>query len=505
MLFKLFIHRNMKNIFTLLIVLAISMASCQKFDALEKDPNHPGTVPPSLIFTNVLYGTYYAPWSDVQKWNQFWCSNYAYYGDQTYDWTNARFNFTQLQNVKQMSLEAKRVGLPDVNPYSALGKFFNAYFFVDMSMRMGDVPLTDALKGLENTQPKYDSQKAVFKQALTWLEEANNDLQQLINKGDNSLTGDFMLGNNLSKWQKVVNAYKLRLLITLSKKESDNELNIKSQFSAVISNPTKYPLMSSLDDNLKFTFNASTDKYPINPDEYGKTATRNNMSATYLNTLVALRDPRTFIVADPAAAKIKSGLLPTDFAAYVGASSGESLDDMSVKMLDGLYSPISKNHYYGSYFGEPCIQIGYAEMCFNIAEAINRGWVTGNAETYYVKGIQASWTFHGANVDTQWPAYYAQNSVKYSSDNLAALTQILTQKYLAFFQNSGWEAYNNARRTGVPAFLTGVGTGNSQRIAKRWQYPSSERTTNSVNYHAALTSQFGADTDDINSEMWIYK
>lgn len=495
----------MKNIFTLLIVLAISMASCQKFDALEKDPNHPGTVPPSLIFTNVLYGTYYAPWSDVQKWNQFWCSNYAYYGDQTYDWTNTRFNYTQLQNVKQMSLEAKRVGLPDINPYSALGKFFNAYFFIDMSMRLGDVPLTDALKGLDNTQPKYDTQKAVFKQALIWLEEANNDLQLLINKGDNSLTGDFMLKNNLSKWQKVVNAYKLRLLITLSKKESDSELNIKSQFSAVISNPTKYPLMTSLDDNLKFTFNASTDKYPINPDEYGKTATRNNMSATYLNTLVALRDPRTFIVADPAAAKIKSGLLPTDFAAYVGASSGESLDDMSVKMLDGQYSPISKNHYYGSYFGEPCIQIGYAEMCFNIAEAINRGWVNGNAESYYVKGIQASWTFHGANVDTQWTAYYAQNSVKYNSDNQVALAQILTQKYLAFFQNSGWEAYNNARRAGVPTFLTGVGTGNSQRIAKRWQYPSSERTTNSVNYHAALTSQFGTDTDDINSEMWIFK
>ena len=183
----------MKNIFTLLIVLTISMVSCQKFDALEKDPNHPGTVPPSLIFTNVLYGTYYAPWSDVQKWNQFWCSNYAYYGDQTYDWTNTRFNFTQLQNVKQMSLEAKRVGLPDINPYAALGKFFNAYFFIDMSMRLGDVPLTDALKGLENTQPKYDTQKAVFKQALIWLEEANNDLQLLINKGDNSLTGDFML------------------------------------------------------------------------------------------------------------------------------------------------------------------------------------------------------------------------------------------------------------------------------------------------------------------------
>ena len=495
----------MKNIYLLLIVLLISVTSCQKFSALEKDPNRPGQVPPSLIFTNVLYSSYYSPWSDVSRWNQFWCSNYAYYNDQTYDWTNTTFNYAQLQNVKQMTSEATRVGLPVNNPYAALGKFFNAYFYVDMSLKLGDVPLTDALKGLENTQPKYDTQKEIFKQSLAWLEEANSDLQLLINSGDNSLVGDFMLGNDLVKWQKVVNSYKLRLLITLSKKSSDSDLNIASTFSAVVSNPSKYPVMTSLDDNLKFTFNASTDKYPLNPDEYGKTATRNNMSATYLNTLVALKDPRTFIVADPAEAKIKSGLHATDFEAYVGASSGESLDDMSVKMLNGEYSPISKNHYYGSYLGEPCIQIGYSELCFNIAEAINRGWVSGNAEAYYTKGIQASWTFHGANVDANWNAYYAQSAVKYNSDNAVALTQILTQKYLAFFNNSGWEAYHNARRTGVPTFLTGVGTGNSGRIAKRFQYPSSERTTNAANYNAALTSQFGATTDDINSELWIFK
>ncbi len=495
----------MKNIYLLLIILLISVTSCQKFSDLEKDPNRPGQVPPSLVFTSILHSSYYSPWSDVSRWNQFWCSNYAYYNDQTYDWTNTDFNFAQLQNIKQMIAEAKRVNLPDNNPYSALGKFFTAYFFVDMSMKLGDVPMTDALKGLENTQPKYDTQKAVFKQALAWLEEANSDLQLLITNGDNTLAGDFMLDNNLVKWQKVVNSYKLRLLITLSKKTSDNDLNIASSFSAIVSNPSKYPVISSLDDNLKFTFNSSTEKYPLNPDEYGKTATRNNMSATYLNTLAALKDPRTFIVADPAAAKINDGFHATDFEAYVGANSGESLDDMSVKMLNGEYSAISKNHYYGSYTGEPCIQIGYAEVCFNIAEGINRGWASGNAEAYYTKGIQASWAFHGASVDANWDAYYAQPTVKYSSDNATALTQILTQKYLAFFNNSGWEAYRNARRTGVPTFLTGVGTGNSGRIAKRFQYPSSERTTNAANYNATLTSQFGAATDDINSEIWIFK
>ncbi len=495
----------MKKILYILILLVFTFAGCNKFEEYEKNPNLPGEVPPSLIFTNVINSMVYNPWSDVQRWNQFWCSNYAYYDDQEYDWTTTYFNYANLNNVKQMVAEATRVGLPENNAYSALAKFFNAYYFVDMSMRLGDIPLTEALKGLDNTVPKYDTQKAVFQQALLWLEESNSDLQKLIDMGDHTLTGDFMLGNDLAKWQKVVNAYKMRLLITLSKKESDADLNIKQKFNEMLTNPSKYPVISSLDENLQYVFNTTTNKYPLNPDEYGFTATRNNMSATYLNTLADLHDPRTFIVADPAPAKIAGGLTAQDYAAYVGASSGESLDDMSTKMLNGEYSPISKEKYYSTYTGEPAIQIGYIEQCFNIAEAINRGWVSGNAEEYYMNGIKASWTFHGADVTANWADYYAQTSVKYKGNNADGLTQIITQKYLGFFQNSGWEAYYNYRRTGIPTFLVGPGTANSGRIAKRWQYPSSERTTNASNYNSALQSQYGTENDDINSEMWVIK
>jgi hypothetical protein len=345
----------------------------------------------------------------------------------------------------------------------------------------------------------------VFQQALAWLDESNEDLQVLINNLDKSLSGDFMLDNDLVKWQKVVNAYKLRILITLSKKESDIDLNIKQAFSTMISNPAGYPLMTSLSDNLEYEFNSSTEKYPLNPDNYGFTATRNNMSATYLNTLAALHDPRTFIVADPAPALLAQGYAIDDFEAYIGASSGESLDDMTTKMLNGEYSAISKNKYYGSYLGEPTIQIGYIEQCFNIAEAINRGWITGNAEDYYIKGIQASWTFHGASVASDWNNYYSQEDVKYKGNNAEGLEQIILQKYLGFFQNSGWEAFYNYRRTGIPEFLTGPGTANSGRIPKRWQYPLSERTSNKANYESALQSQFGSVNDDINDEMWLVR
>ncbi|MEN9385367.1 MAG: hypothetical protein RLZZ185_108, partial [Bacteroidota bacterium] len=82
--------------------------------------------------------------------------------------------------------------------------------------------------------------------------------------------------------------------------------------------------------------------------------------------------------------------------------------------------------------------------------------------------------------------------------------QIVSQKYLAFFMNSGMEAYFNWRRTGFPKFYTGVGNGNSSRIALRWIYPTSERTTNLKNYTAAITSQY-AGKDDINDVMWLIK
>ena len=56
----------------------------------------------------------------------------------------------------------------------------------------------------------------------------------------------------------------------------------------------------------------------------------------------------------------------------------------------------------------------------------------------------------------------------------------------------------------MPTFTTGPGTGNGGRIAQRFQYPTSERTANTTNYQAALTSQYGGN-DDINGLMYLLK
>jgi len=517
-------------------IVILGLSSCeQPFDALEKDPNRAVNVPASLVLQGIENSMFYdngVPFSAEMRWNQFYCSNYNYYATNEYTWTSFRDQFTTLKNVIKMEEEAKRAGLAEVNPYSAIGKFFRAYFYDQMSKRAGDLPLTEALKGIDNTAPKYDSQKSIYIQILKWLDESNTDMTNLIAKGS-SLSGDIYYGGDLKKWQKAVNAMRLRVLITLSKKETDAEVGAKAKFAEMISNPAKYPLFGSMSDNLEFKYN-NFNKYPSNPDNFGFDATRQNMSKAYIQPLVDMNDPRVMVTCEPAGYELKNGKKPSDFTAYVGASSGEDLADMSSKagvdngagFAPGKYSFQSRSRYYKNYTAENTFILAYPEQCFNIAEGIARGWADGNAEEWYKKGIQASMSFYGIKdgqltmfysrtggkdaadqlsytIDFNFDTYYNQDLVKL--DKSKAIEQILTQKYLAFFMNSGMEAYFNWRRTGFPTLYTGVGTGNSGRIALRWQYPTSELSTNRANRDAAINAQFSSSVDDINHVIWLLK
>lgn len=518
----------MKKIFIFFsCILVVGLSSCQKdFDSLQTDPNRATTLPANLILSGILSDSYFSPFSDEQRWNQFYNCNYAYYGDQQYSWTNISYGtYSTLNNVKKMEEESTKT-IPAPNAYTSIAKFMKSYLYYNLTMKVGDIPVSEALKGIDNTTPKYDTQKEVFVEILNLLDQANADMTTVINNGSYILAGDIYYNNDLAAWRKAVNSFKLRVLIQLSKYDADGDLNIKQKFADVMNSPATYPIFSSMADNMSYKFNTSFNKYPTSPDSYGFDAARYNMSATYLNNLVTLQDPRVFFVAEPADSLVRAGAAKTSFAAFQGASSGEDLGEMSSKAGLGLYSFINRKRYYSTYLAEDCIQIGYIEQCFNIAEAINRGWIAGNAETFYVNGIEASQNFYGIkdgvntvtfqnpggtltdlqNYDITFDksAYFNKPEVKYAGDNSTGLAQILSQKYYGFYQNSGWEAYYNWRRTGVPTFLVGPGSGNSERVALRFQYPTSEKSVNSANVNAAIQSQFGGN-DDINEKMWIIK
>lgn len=518
-----------------LAVVILAATGCKKsFDDMNRNENKPGSVPASLLLNGVLFSMYEAPSGMKERWCQYYCCNYDYYGNNRYDFGAGDNNYLVLKNVVKMQEEAIKGGAADLNPYAALAKFFKAYFLTKMSLSMGDIPMSEALLGSAKLTPAYDPQKKVFQQSLLWLDSANNELSQLIAANDNSLDGDFYFANKLTKWQKLVNTFRLRLLVHLSKRTDDADLNVKQQFAAILGNKTKYPVMEDAGDNLQFVFVHPTNDYPMSPDNFGFDALRYNMTATYVGLLTRLQDPRVFVTAEPASALVSGGKSPASFDAYVGASPGEDIGAMYIKANGGQYSLINRKHFYETYTAEPSIQIGYAEMCFNIAEAINRGWVSsgplGTAEDYYKAGIKTSLAFYNipetgtfdafflksgspgsANVvydkhaiSVNFNNYYTQTSVAYAGNNANGLTQILNQRYLALFRHSGLESYFTWRRTKVPDFTTGPGTGNSARIALRFQYPTSEKTANTTNYTSALQNQYSGN-DDINGVMWLIK
>lgn len=548
-----------------LIAVAVFAVSCQKGD-LTSNLNVSGKdavgISPSLFLNHITYALYKGggvselssnlqvtgqgsggevseePWGLLSHYSQYYLSNYSYYqGINTYNWSNSATHYgDMLKYVILMENQAASQSplTASSNVYAGLGKFFRAYTFIWMSQRVGDIPMSQA-GSATNLHPAYDSQKDVYKNSLALLDSANIIISNLIAKNANGATvvdaaGD-VYGLTYLQWQKVINTFKLRVLISMSKRADDNaDLNIKTQFAQIINNPGTYPVFSGNTDNMVFKYN-SVNAYPsVVSAPYTGNA---NIGKTFLDLTTGYKDPRTFAVATPAPAQLAApnNKSISDFTAYVGADPNLSLGQLLTNSNNGLYSFASYNYYSSKNLTgalvEPFVLIGYPEMCFNIAEAYNRGWITGapddvNATVWYNKGVDASLSLYKGL--TQGAAYTVGNAsgtaypgtvtidIAAFKTNIAylggsdGLRQILEQKYVAFFQNSGWEAFYNWRRTGIPNFAQGgpgIGTA-SNNIPRRWQYPANESNENSTNWKTAVQSQFGG-TDDVTKDTWLTK
>lgn len=496
-------------------IAAISLAGvlmaggCKKIEDLQQNPAAIYDPNAQLIFTGLLLNIDQGPWGTDQRNNQYMVINESYYGNQSYAWgTGSTARYDQLRNVVQLEEQAIKMG-DNGKPYLALAKFFKAYSFIEMTTMLGEIPLKDAMKGRTEGifQPAYDAQKDIYQQCLQWLDEANADISTLLTQ---EVTGDFYYNGKLDKWQKLINSYRLRVLISLSRRAADEpSLKVREQFAEIVNNPAKYPLILSNTDNLQLVYNSTTTSnyYPLWPSNgvVVKQDLRNNLGHTYVSILTATSDPRLFVVANPTDSAKNSGdpQYATKFTSFRGGRSGELQTTLKSQAVAGKLSTINFDYWMASPAGVPNILLGAAEVEFTIAEAINRGWITGDAADHFNKGIRASMKFYNIS-DAAINVYFAIPGNAYAGNNAQGLEQILKQKYVAFFQNSGREAYYNFRRTGVPVFDIGPGNGNNNQIPVRWAYPTVEYTTNEANLKASLQRQFsGADTR--NNVMWLIK
>ncbi len=482
--------------------------SCLDYEDLRENPNDPNSVPPSLLFTNLTPSTTNS-FTDTYINYQYhlWASTDGISSVNMRSGFGGGFSYGSIRNINKMIEEAD---VANAEEYKILAKFYTARAYIEMTRRMGDVPLTEAMMGVDNPRPKYDSSKSVYIQALNWLDEASQELGTFITANPGYvLVGDVYYNGDLQKWHKLINSYTLRILISLSKKENDTEVNVKGRFSNIVNNPDRYPLMTSLSDNAQLDFaNEEGFKQTYQPDN-GVYQASVVYATTYIDMLKSYNDPRLFIVADPTQAAIDANpgnpaAVKADPNSYEGADSTADPSDNITRALDGEISKPNQEKYW-NYVGQPGVFFSYWEQEFTIAEAAHRGWISNNAKDHYDNAVRASMEWYGAEEDAI-TAYLGASVSEYITGD-PGLTRILEQKYIAFAENSGTESFFNMRRSGIPSlpFSSFNIPASDPGIPVRWTYPGSELSDNEVNYKAALVAQFGAETDDVDDLIWELK
>lgn len=375
-------------------------------------------------------------------------------------WSNF---YTGPQNDFQLVIEkGQEADQPNV---AAVGAIMQQWTYHVMTDLWGDIGYSDALKGRDSeagTQPKFDPQQKVYEGILSTLDSAAASLRP----GSYAMrTGDLIYNGDVDKWRKFANSLRLRVAMRLS--EVDPAW-AEAEFKDALADG----VFESNADNARLTY--VDDEVNVHPlYAYQRSRDDHTISATMVDTLKSLNDPRLPIYATPNAN-----------GEYVGERNGSNADE-DITALSRI----------GTYFTKAdasAVVMSYAEVLFLMAEAAERGWITGDPAALYAEAITAH--MHELGIDQEdIDDYLAQPQVAYNG-----LESIGLQKWIALFGN-GVEAWAEWRRTGVPTLLPGPDAQNGGRIPVRLPYPESEAHRNGANLQEAIQRQGGA---GLNDPLW---
>jgi hypothetical protein len=477
------------------IIFLLLANSCKDFDELQIDPNRATQTHPSLLLTGIEVDAFRNIDLGSAVASRMLVFTDGASDEQYYSWLRANFGrYNQLRQVVKMDEEAERLGLDN---YKSMVLFFKSFQIIEITKVFGDVPYSEALQATSAiTSPKYDTQEEIYVRVLDDLKTANNNLDA--NKG--AITGDVIYNGDILKWKKLINSFSLRVLISLSLKTGNTQLDVVNRFKEIVDNPDQYPIFTSNEDNAALPFyDIVTNRYPYFNNNSLKTAYY--MEESFVNLLKDRKDPRLFTFADRTPLAVEDNLSETDFDAYGGLDGSAPLSENTNRAVNGEASRIDLR-YYNDPVNEPSVALSYSEVEFNIAEAITLEWITGDAEEHYNKGIRASMDFYGIS-ESEQDDYLLEPGVAYTPAD--GVEMIITQKYINYFMKGGWESFYNHLRTGFPEFsVNGGGVLNNEQVPKRWMYPQEELQLNSQNVQEAIQRQFPSG-DDINGIMWLLK
>lgn len=231
-------------------------------------------------------------------------------------------------------------------------------------------------------------------------------------------------------------------------------------------------------------------------DFTGQAVTQNNPSHFFVEKLKNTNDPRISIFLD----KAPISAIYTWLDEYKGVPNLVPNNSPIWGSFQNDWTDISP---IGNWFlraETPGVLISYAEVCFLKAEATLEGQWPGNAKDYLEDGIRANIDFYETHGTSEHQLNSADVENYIASISTTDLETIITQKWISFAFENGYEAYTEYRRTGFPKLKDY----NNQNIdnsifPKRLPYPSNEISLNGENYSRAISRQ-GA--DDEFTQLW---
>ncbi len=515
----------MKKIFkyiSILIATTIFLNSCKQSEFDENYYNPEKSVSASLegLFTGFLYNNSFENRNTIlpRYWNlaTFQVPMPARYA-QVVGYTNATGRYEQSTAYAQQrweyfyntymsgyrSMEKKFSTLSvdeqaEYLPFMEVAKvllYDQAAQVIDM---WGDIPFTETGKlilesgSLQNA--KYDSAEELYDFYISDLKRISDYLNTLeFNAAKKTLfdINDIFFKGDMNKWKLYSNSLRLRLAMRISFK---SESKAKTVAQEILNNAAKYPVVSTVADNLAIKAEGDILRSIVNKHEGGIRGGLQGTSAPgkMINEIMSPSgDPRLKV------------LFSKNYAGkFIGVNEDWNENRQTDSIGKQYFSRVdsatfSRNDQF------PGIIITAAEVSFFKAEALERwGIGTGTAKEAYESGIRQSidyyYQINASNQNSDGTSYVAKvkptaseistflanPKVSYAGSSEQKLEKIATQQWINFGVIQAYHAWAEVRRTGYPKlnFISDATSPNAKVPPARLLYPSTERELNKDNY-----------------------
>ncbi len=481
--------------------LLLALGSCKRtWLDVNTNPNALPTSTPDFTFAagaNRVAATL-GPNELGSYWSGQWTQSSTYIISNTifaYAYNNTNFNYWDGYYDILEDLQYSIDGAASKGPayFGGTSRVLKAYVYQMLVDLYGNIPYTDALKGVGSLAPAFDNQIAIYEDLIKVLDTAITVLRA------NPLTApyaasDIVFGSSVAtastRWIQFANSLKLRILIRQAR-VAGRDAYIMTEINKAVAAPEGFlPLGTDVGSNPGYVASAGK----LNPffETWGYNAAggvqalgRYPRPTVFLfSSLIPKND--TFRLKKIAWPNGGEGILPEILTNYTPVPFGVNSGYLSQATAYIGASQIKKGE-----FARPMILMTNAELQFLMAEAKQRygGGVTlaGTAQSYYENGVRESFRITGTTASYPGAATTLLTSGFDLADWTASpnkLQAIWMQKWLALCNYSGLEAWCLYRQNNFPVTPPSLSTSPTAARPLRLFYPQSEVASNGANVAA---------------------